>query len=94
MSQLETGKSTGTLLTLTNFLASEIENIVSNVPFLSHQNQKVVTQFKMESKSAPPKNTMPLEAADIQASNSSLWPADATVNARPVKLPPFGQVTA
>ena len=38
----------------------------------------------MESKSDPPKNTMPSRPA-LQ----SLRPADATVNAMPVKLPPF-----
>ena len=37
-----------------------------------------MTQFKIESKSVPPKNTMPSEAADIQAKIQSLRPADAS----------------
>jgi hypothetical protein len=54
---------------------------------LSHQSKSKSGDHENNSK-----NTMPLEATDIQALATALQnlrPADATVNATAVKLPPF-----
>ena len=47
----------------------------------------------MESKSDPSKNTCNWRFPTSRSAFQSLQPADATINAMPVKLPPFGQVT-
>ena len=66
-------------------------------PFLSHQNQKVVNQFKSESKPVPPKENNAIRSRRHPGQKFKVYGLPTSVNAMPVnampdELPSFGQV--